>query len=173
MNEITLKDLVRGTLRFVEGELRKREKDMGGGAQFGFKHSADLCKLWAENEERLEVILRDLVQAISMVPVVIESPYAGDVETNLRYLRAAMRDCLLRGEAPYASHAIYTQPGVLDDNDPAERSLGIQAGFVWGRLALKRNVYTNLGVSSGMDLGVESGQKIGQIIEERTLPGWK
>ncbi len=39
--------------------------------------------------------------------VVIESPYAGDVERNLRYLRLAMADCLERGEAPYASHALY------------------------------------------------------------------
>ena len=37
--------------------------------------------------------------------VVVESPYAGDVEANLAYLRRAMRDCLLRGEAPFASHA--------------------------------------------------------------------
>lgn len=44
--------------------------------------------------------------------VIIESPFAGDVVRNLRYLRACMRDCLRRGEAPYASHALYTQPGV-------------------------------------------------------------
>lgn len=50
-----------------------------------------------------------------MILVIIESPYAGDVDRNLEYLRAAMRDCLKRGEAPFASHALYTQPGVLDD----------------------------------------------------------
>jgi hypothetical protein len=173
MAEITLKELVRKTLLFVEEELRERMEETEGAVQTGFKHSADLCKMWAENEDRLEVIFRDLVKEISMVPVIIESPYAGNVETNLRYLRAAMRDCLLRGEAPYASHGFYTQPGVLDDNDPAERSLGINAGFVWGRLALKRNIYTDRGVSGGMDLGVEEAKKIGQILEERTLPGWK
>ena len=36
-----------------------------------------------------------------MIRVIIESPYAGDVEKNLRYLRAAMHDCLMRGEAPF------------------------------------------------------------------------
>ena len=40
----------------------------------------------------------------SMKLVVVESPYAGDVETNVRYARAAIRDCLMRGEAPFASH---------------------------------------------------------------------
>lgn len=47
-----------------------------------------------------------------MKRVVIESPFAGDVELNLRYLRACMHHCLKSGEAPYASHALYTQPGV-------------------------------------------------------------
>ncbi len=52
--------------------------------------------------------------------VIIESPFAASngysVEENLAYLRAAMRDCLKRGEAPFASHGLYTQPGVLDDD---------------------------------------------------------
>ena len=47
--------------------------------------------------------------------VILESPYAGDIERNVAYARAAMRDSLLRGEAPIASHLLYTQPGVLDD----------------------------------------------------------
>src|ERR1700693_1541940 len=67
--------------------------------------------------------------------VVIESPFAaiGDrsIEHHLKYLRAAMHDCLMRGEAPYASHALYTQPGVLDDGKPDERKHGIKAGFAW------------------------------------------
>ncbi len=46
---------------------------------------------------------------------IIESPFAGDVERNVRYARAAMRDCLMRRETPYASHLLYTQEGVLDD----------------------------------------------------------
>ena len=39
--------------------------------------------------------------------VIVESPYAGDVERNIAYVRAAMRDCLMRGEAPLASHLLY------------------------------------------------------------------
>lgn len=38
--------------------------------------------------------------------VIIESPYHGNVERNLRYLRACLRDSLLRGEAPFASHGL-------------------------------------------------------------------
>ena len=61
--------------------------------------------------------------------VVIESPYAGDVERNLRYLDACIRDCIGRGESPYASHKILTT--ALDDNDPEQRKLGIAAGLAW------------------------------------------
>ena len=38
--------------------------------------------------------------------VIVESPYAGDIETNVAYARAALRDCLSRGEAPIASHLL-------------------------------------------------------------------
>lgn len=82
--------------------------------------------------------------------VVIESPFAGNIEHNLVYVRACAADCLRRGEAPYASHMLYTQPGVLDDNKPEERALGITAGFAWGAKADLRVFYVDLGWSSGM-----------------------
>lgn len=82
--------------------------------------------------------------------VIIESPYAGDVALNLRYLRAALRDSLSRGEAPYASHALYTQEGVLDDTVHAERVQGIAAGFAWWHAAGLICFYTDLGMSRGM-----------------------
>ena len=63
--------------------------------------------------------------------VIVESPYAGDIERNLAYARAGIRDCLKRGEAPIASHLLYTQPGILDDDDGEERQLGIEAGLAW------------------------------------------
>lgn len=87
--------------------------------------------------------------------VIIESPFAGDIENNLSYLRSAMRDCLLhRGEAPFASHALYTQPGVLSDADPQERARGIEAGFAWGAVAYHSAVYFDRGISPGMVLGI-------------------
>ena len=104
--------------------------------------------------------------------VVIESPFAGNVERNLAYLRAAMRDCLLRGEAPFASHALYTQPGVLDDGKPDERALGIEAGLLWGEWADATVVYADLGVSPGMAVGIERARKELRRVEFRSLPGW-
>ena len=102
--------------------------------------------------------------------VIIESPYAGGTELNLRYLRACMSDCWTRHESPFASHGLFTQPGVLDDTDPAQRELGIQAGFAWRRVADATIVYTDLGISGGMRLGIEHAVSIGHPIEYRTLP---
>lgn len=105
--------------------------------------------------------------------VIIESPYAGDIERNLAYVRAATRDCLMRGESPFASHALYTQPGVLRDEDPVERQLGIEAGFKFRELANKTVVYTDLGISMGMRLGVVHARKLQLPVEFRTLLRWE
>jgi len=104
-----------------------------------------------------------------VIRVIIESPYAGDVEGNLTYLRACMRDCLRRGEAPFASHGLYTQPGVLDDNDADERRKGIVAGFIWAGVANKTIVYTDRGISSGMKLGIEHAHNWERPVEYREL----
>ena len=104
--------------------------------------------------------------------VIIESPYAGDVDRNVAYARAAMRDCLNRGEAPYASHLLFTQPGILDDDDPEERTWGIEAGLLWGESAEATVVYTDLGISRGMRLGQERAHAARRPVEHRTIPGW-
>lgn len=110
--------------------------------------------------------------------VVVETPFAhkrGDVISRdriWRYLRAALRDCLMRGEAPFASHAIYTQPGVLDDWIPEQRAQGIAAGLAWGDAADARVVYTDLGVTMGMQAGIDRSMEHGQDVEIRDVPGW-
>ncbi|MDO8558168.1 MAG: hypothetical protein Q7S09_03190 [bacterium] len=105
-----------------------------------------------------------------MKRVVVESPYAGDVELNVAYARACMRDSLLRRrEAPLASHLLYTQSGVLDDTIPEERALGIEAGLTWGNLAEASVVYTDLGISGGMQQGIERAEKEKRPVERRRL----
>ncbi|WP_245467950.1 hypothetical protein [Mesorhizobium sp. M6A.T.Cr.TU.017.01.1.1] len=104
--------------------------------------------------------------------VILESPYAGEVERNVAYARAALRDCLKRGDAPAASHLLYTQPGVLDDDDPAERATGIGAGLAWGRKAEATVVYTDRGVSKGMAQGIARALAEGRPVEYRRLEGW-
>jgi len=101
--------------------------------------------------------------------VIVETPYAGDVERNTRYARLCLHDCLMRGEAPFASHLLYTQEGVLDDSIPEERKLGMKAGFVWGAVADATVVYTDYGMSNGMKEGVKRAEAAGRQVEYRKL----
>lgn len=82
--------------------------------------------------------------------VIIESPYAGDIAANVDYAKRCMRDVLGLGDAPIASHLLYTQPGILDDDVPEERAAGIAAGLAWRRVADVSLFYTDRGWSSGM-----------------------
>jgi hypothetical protein len=113
--------------------------------------------------------------------VVIESPYghnvdgsradAATIERNARYLRACLADCLARGEAPIASHALYTQPGVLDDTKPEERKRGMLAGWAWHRVTDAIVIYLDLGVTQGMRDGVANARLYAVEIKKRALGG--
>jgi hypothetical protein len=117
--------------------------------------------------------------------VIVESPFSADTPElfarNLQYLKACVLDCLQRGESPYASHGFF--PNFLHDANAEERELGMDCGFDVGhafaaaaraRLEDKwladdeayaeqnlstraaQVVYTDLGISSGMQRGVEA-----------------
>lgn len=101
--------------------------------------------------------------------VILETPFAGDTERNIRFARACMRDSLLRGEAPFAGHLLYTQEGILDDKLPDERARGIEAHLAWGRLAVTTVVYMNFGVSVGMSQGIRRAFKERRRVEYRIL----
>jgi hypothetical protein len=102
--------------------------------------------------------------------VILESPYAGspeEVERNVAYARLCLRDSLARNESPIASHLLFTQ--VLDDNDPGDRALGIDAGLAWREVAHASVVYIDLGVSSGMAYGIAKARERGIPVEARSL----
>lgn len=104
-----------------------------------------------------------------MLRVILESPYAGNVERNLNYARMCVRDSLYRGEAPIASHLLYTQEGILDDNIESERSLGIDAGLAWKEVADKHVFYVDYGYSKGMLYAKEYATNNNIEIEERKI----
>lgn len=101
--------------------------------------------------------------------VIIESPFACDPEDMTRYARKCVRDSVLRGEAPIASHILFTQPGILDDTIPVERQMGIDAGHAWLPVANLVAVYTDYGLSNGMKLGIERAHKAGKEVEYRQI----
>lgn len=80
--------------------------------------------------------------------VIIESPYHGNVERNLRYLRVCLRDSLLRG-----------------------RRMGIEAGFSWWADADSIVFYTDIGWSRGMTAAHDLAVERVELFEFRTLGG--
>ncbi len=76
---------------------------------------------------------------------------------------------MFRGEAPIASHLLYTQDGILNDNIPKERQLGIDAGLAWKTVAEMAVVYIDLGITTGMMYGITQAKKHGLEIEIRCI----
>jgi hypothetical protein len=102
--------------------------------------------------------------------VIIESPYSGNVERNLEYLHDCLLDSIKRcHEAPFASHAFYTQ--ILKDEDPVEREHGIRYGLAWAKHAHATVVYCDLGLSEGMARGIRDAAENGRTLEFRWLRG--
>ncbi len=105
--------------------------------------------------------------------VILESPYAGhteeEIQRNIEYARRCVRDSLMRGEAPIASHLLYTQTGILRDENPDERNQGITAGLAWINAAEGTVVYTDLGVSAGMWQGISLARVAGKQVLYRAI----
>lgn len=98
--------------------------------------------------------------------VVIESPFRG-MPDAVGYARRCLIDSLSRGEAPFASHLLY--PQVLDDADPEQRELGIEAGLTWQGIAETVVVYGDHGMSDGMHTGVCNAHRLGIPVVFRYL----
>jgi hypothetical protein len=98
--------------------------------------------------------------------VLVESPYTspkGRLEC-VRYALWCMYDSLSRGEAPMASHLLYTQ--ALPE-DQAGRAMGLECRDAWSRQTTLVAQYTDLGLTPGMVRDVDSTNKV----EQRKLEG--
>lgn len=104
-----------------------------------------------------------------MIPVILVSPYTGDVEGNIKYARACMHDCISKGESPLAPHLLFTQ--VLDDVTPEQRELGLSLGAAWVARAVKVVVYGDKDISEGMAYEIREANRLGKPVEYRLLFG--
>lgn len=104
--------------------------------------------------------------------VVLESPYAGktlvEVHANVEYAKKCIIDSMRKGEAPMAGHLLYTQ--VLNDAVPEERERGLNAHLAWIEPADDLVVYTDRGISPGMQQAIMVAQRFNTTIIFRTLP---
>lgn len=94
--------------------------------------------------------------------LVVESPYAGDVERNVEFCENVCRYFAMNGHAPLASHLLYTR--FLDDTIPHERVTGIDAGLAWARHATEAAFCLRPGdvMSGGMKYALERHQREGR-----------
>ncbi len=115
-----------------------------------------------------EELSKDIfVPTLRPIRVIIESPYAGNVEKNRLYALACLRDSLSRGEAPFASHLLY--PQVLTKWTEKERLMGIAAGFAWYSVAELCAVYLDNGVTEGMIRGIAKAESLDIPVWRRSL----
>lgn len=106
-----------------------------------------------------------------MVTVFLESPYAGDVEVNVAYAEACMIHSIMLGEAPFASHLLYTR--MLDDTNALDRAAGLACAKAWRERADKVVVYADRGISPGMVEGIKHAESLGKPIVQRRLPSFE
>lgn len=103
--------------------------------------------------------------------VILESPYTAPTTQGLirnrNYLKLCILDSIARGEAPWAGHAFYTQ--FLNDRSVRDRILGMRLAQSWLFPASLVAVYTNLGVSRGMQAGIALAHRVGIPVEYRQL----
>ena len=112
-----------------------------------------------------------------MLRVIIESPFGRnpdgskctpeEYERNRVYALRCLADSLSRGEAPFASHALY--PLVLDDTNQEARRLGMEAGFAWGAVAELCALYDDYGVTDGMRQGAVRHNDNGIFVDLRFI----
>lgn len=98
----------------------------------------------------------------------LSAPNQEGIERNQAYARAAMRDSLGRGEAPFVPHLLYTQ--VLDDTRPLEREAGMRAGTAVLLQCDALVAYIDRGISRGMQAEIDLATAHGIPVEERRLP---
>lgn len=103
--------------------------------------------------------------------VYLASPFSGDVDANTAYARKCMKDSLMRGEAPFAPHLLYTQ--VLDDKNQHERTLGMRAGSEWMSGCDAFVAYVDRGWSRGMEAEIALAVGLGIPTQERLIESCK
>ena len=106
-----------------------------------------------EQEEREQRTFRPIV--------FICSPFAGDIENNVKAARRYCRFAIATGFIPFAPHLLF--PQFLDDSDPKERELGLFFGVALMSKCAEVWVFGET-ISAGMAKEIEKAEKRGMRI---------
>lgn len=106
--------------------------------------------------------------------------YREELKANINYARELCHFALTNGYAPFASHLLYTQRGILNDRIAEERELGIIAGLAYSWVNKEIWFGTDRGLSSGMLKGLEAWTERNaaiaidrEVVEARYNPDWR
>ena len=88
------------------------------------------------------------------------SPYRRDTERNAKYAAALTRAAIVKGYTPITPHLYITQ--ALDDADPAERALGMEAGLHLLEPCKYIMIGGRYGLSEGMRHEIERAHRLGK-----------
>ena len=88
------------------------------------------------------------------------SPYRGDTARNVAYAQELTRRAVLKGYAPITPHLYITQ--ALDDEDRAERALGMEAGLHLLEPCKYIMIGGRYGLSEGMRHEIERAHRLGK-----------
>ena len=83
------------------------------------------------------------------------------------YAESAIRDSLVRGEAPIAPHVMYRD--ALVDEWPDHRKAGMDAGLAILHVCDRLVVYEDYGISEGMHAEIEAAREAGMVIDYRSI----
>lgn len=90
--------------------------------------------------------------------IYVASPFAGDTEKNTEAAIGYCRRVIDEGYMPVASHILYAASGMLKDDDPAERDLGLMFGLALLRLCDEVWVFGD--PSPGMKQEIEEAKRL-------------
>ena len=113
-----------------------------------------------ERSNRRKQIRKENAQKRNHPLVYICSPYAGDVENNVRNARRYSRFAVDRGAIPVTPHLLY--PQFLNDADTADRATGIRCGNALLDKCSELWVFGSR-ISAGMDAEIKRAQKRSDI----------
>jgi len=105
-------------------------------------------------------------------PVFVASPYRGNMSLHLDYAEACEEDSISRNEVPFLPHKS-ALVRIYDDNDPAQREKGINAGKAVMDKFKHAVFYTDIIWSDGMLDEYAYAKSKGYEIEKRIILGWE
>lgn len=118
-----------------------------------------IMRIYKQNRRKIRKHRDDLK---NRKKVYIVSPYAGDIEKNVKAAIGYCRFAISKKMLPIASHLLY--PQMLDDTNPAEREIGTMYGLAL--LAVCDEVWCfGKTISPGMKQEITEAKQLGKPIK--------